>query len=209
MTFVDAGANVGYYTAMAASIVRTGRVIAYEPNPYAYRRLDEWVQANGATNVTTVSAALGSKEGKINAYFPEFYTGTTSLVPALACRTGKETVIDVRTLDGEAERLGIRHIDVMKVDIEGYEPQLFQGASRLLREGRIGAMLCEFAAEWLAAGGSSIEELERIVTSQGFVQRAIYGSETAGDRWFAYASSDVARKPPSAAARRLRIARPR
>src|SRR5579872_5541813 len=128
MTFVDAGANVGYYTAMAASIVGTGRVIGYEPNPYAYRRLNDWVQTNGARNVTAVSAALGSKEGKINAYFPEFYTGTTSLVPALASRTGNETVIDVRTLDSEAERLGIRHIDVMKVDIEGYEPQLFQGA---------------------------------------------------------------------------------
>jgi FkbM family methyltransferase len=183
MTFVDVGANVGYYTAMASSIVGAGRVISYEPNPCAYQWLKDWARANEATNITPVCAALGGEEGTIAAYYADADTGTTSLVPALACRAGNETVVNVRTLDSEAERLGIRHIDIMKIDVEGYEPQVFKGAARLLEEGRIGAILCEFVAEWLSAAGSSIGELERILASKGFVSRETYGTESAGDRW--------------------------
>lgn len=187
-TFVDVGANVGYYTAMASSIVGAGRVLAYEPNPCAYQRLTAWARANHATNVIPVCAALGSKEGTLTTYFEDGDTGTTSLVPALARRTGNETVVNVRTLDSEAERLGIR--DVMKIDVEGYEPQVFKGASRLLKEGRIGAILCEFVSEWLTAAGSSTGELERMLTSRGFVQRAMYGAAIAGDRWLVRPSRD-------------------
>ena len=191
MTFVDVGANVGYYTALASSMVGAGRVIAYEPNPCAYQRLTEWAGANHATNITPVCAALGSEEGTITSYFEDAYTGTTSLVPALAGRTGNETVVHVRTLDSEAERLGIRHIDVMKIDVEGYEPLVFQGASQLLEEGRIGAILCEFASTWLSAAGSSTDELERLLTSKGFVRREMYGAEMAGDRWLVRSSRGI------------------
>jgi FkbM family methyltransferase len=190
-TFVDVGANVGYYTDKASSIVGAGRVIAYEPNPYAYQRLTEWGRANHATNVTPVCAALGSEEGTITTCFEDGDTGTTSLVPALARRAGNETVVNVRRLDSEAERLGIRHIDVMKIDVEGYEPQVFKGASQLLEEGRIGAILCEFVSEWLSAAGSSTGELERMLTSKGFVRREMYGAETAGDRWLVRSFRDI------------------
>jgi FkbM family methyltransferase len=191
MTFVDVGANVGYYTAMASSIVGAGRVISYEPNPYAYQWLKEWARVNEATNITPVCAALGGEEGTITAYYADADTRTTSLVPALACRAGNETVVNVITLDSEAERLGIRHIDVMKIDVEGYEPQVFKGASQLLEEGRIGAILCEFVYEWLSAAGSSTDELERMLTSRGFVQREMYGAEIAGQRWLVRSSRDI------------------
>ncbi len=166
MTFVDVGANVGYYTAMASSIVGAGRVISYEPNPYAYQWLKEWALANEATNITPVCAALGGAEGTITAYYADADTRSTSLVPALACRAGNETVVKVITLDSEAERLGIRHIDVMKIDVEGYEPQVFKGASQLLEEGRIGAILCEFVYEWLSASG----QFDRRVGADAYVQ---------------------------------------
>jgi len=191
MTFIDVGANVGYYTAMASSIIGAGRVISYEPNPYAYQRLTEWARANQATNITPICAALGGEEGTITTYFEEGDTGTTSLVPALARRKGNETVVNVRTLDSEAERLGIRRIDVMKIDVEGYEPRVFKGASQLLEQGRIGAILCEFVAEWLSAAGSSIGELGRTLASKGFVNRETYGTEMAGDRWLVRSPRDL------------------
>ena len=192
MTFVDVGANVGYYTAMASSLVGAGRVISYEPNPYAFQRLNEWARANHAINITPICAALGSAEGTMSAYFTEADTRTTSLIPALACHQGNKTIVNVRTLDNEAKRLGIRHIDVMKIDVEGYEPRVFKGASHLLEQGRIGAILCEFVSEWLSAGGSSTGELELVLKSRGFVRREMYGSEMAGDRWLVRSpASDV------------------
>ena len=66
MTFVDVGANVGYYSAMASSTVGdAGRVVSYEPNPYSFDRLSGWVQANQARNITPVCVALGGEEGTL------------------------------------------------------------------------------------------------------------------------------------------------
>jgi len=185
MTFVDVGANVGYYTAMASSIVGAGRVLSYEPNPYAFERLTEWVEANQPRNVTTICAALGSEESTITTHFVEGDNHTASLVPVLDTSDArKTTVVAVRTLDSEAERLAIRHIDVMKIDVDGYECAVFEGASQLLQEGRIGAILCEFSAHWLEQVGSSNDELERFFASRGFIKRGTYGTELLGDRWF-------------------------
>jgi FkbM family methyltransferase len=185
MTFVDVGANVGYYTAMASSIVGTGRVIAYEPNPYAFQRLTAWVQANQAKNITPVFSALGSEEGAITTYFAEGDNHTASLVPTPdPSKKNETTVVEVRTLDAEAERLAIRHIDVMKVDVDGYESAVFKGCSKLLEEGRIGAVLCEFSAFWLGQVGSSNDELAQFFKSRGFIQQGVFGNEILGDRWF-------------------------
>jgi hypothetical protein len=49
----------------------------------------------------------------------------------------------VRTLDAEAARLGLERIDLLKIDVEGYEAEVLAGASELLGAGRIGAVLCE------------------------------------------------------------------
>jgi FkbM family methyltransferase len=185
MTFVDVGANVGYYSAMASSMVGAGRVIAYEPNPYAYERLSAWIHANQVKNITPVCSALGGGEGTIAACFSDTDNHTASLVPIPDPSSADETtMVTVRTLDSEAERLGIRHIDVMKIDVDGYESEVFKGCSQLLEAGRIGAILCEFSDHWLKQIGSSTDELEGFFTSQGFLKRGVYGDEILGDRWF-------------------------
>ncbi len=185
MTFVDVGANVGYYTAMASSLVGAGRVVAYEPNPYAFERLTQWLEANQVKNVIPVCAALGREEGALTTYFAEGDNHTASLVPAVdAQHAGETTTVSLRTLDAEATRLGISHIDVMKVDVDGFEAEVFRGCSRLLEERRIGAILCEFSVDWLKQIGSSSHELERFFLSRGFIQRGAYGTEMLGDRWF-------------------------
>ncbi len=185
MTFVDVGANVGYYSAMASSIVGTGRVVSYEPNPYSFDRLSGWIQANQAKNITPVCVALGGEEGTLTTHFAEADNHTASLVPGLLPSESRETtVVAVKTLDSEAERLGLGHIDVMKIDVDGYESEVFKGSSKLLEEGRIGAILCEFSVHWLAEVGSSSDELQRFFVSRGFIQRGVYGTELLGDRWF-------------------------
>ncbi len=185
MIFVDVGANVGYYSAMASSMVGAGRVIAFEPNPYAYERLNAWINANQVKNVTPVPSALGSAEGTITTRFGDTDNHTASLVPALdPSSTDETTVVTVKTLDAEAERLGIRHIDVMKIDVDGFESEVFRGCSQLLKAGRIGAILCEFSDHWLRQIGSSTDQLEGFFTSQGFLKRGVYGDKLLGDRWF-------------------------
>src|ERR1700730_3314616 len=55
MTLVDVGANVGYYTLLAASLVgRRGRVLAFEPSPYAFERLVETIRRNNLSQVCAI-----------------------------------------------------------------------------------------------------------------------------------------------------------
>ena len=184
MTFVDVGANVGYYSALASSIVGPGRVISYEPNPYAFERLQSWIQANHAKNVTPVLAALGARQGTVATHFYDGDNHTASLVPQVDPATQQTTDVELRTLDAEADRLGLDRIDVMKIDVDGYESEVFRGASGLIEQGRISAILCEFSSHWLAQVGSSNDELERFFTSRGYIQRAAFGTDFLGDRWF-------------------------
>jgi hypothetical protein len=82
------------------------------------------------------------------------------------------TEVKTGTLDAEAERLGLERVDLIKIDVEGHEPKVLAGAQRLLRERRIGAVLCEFNEIWLHKVGSSARELERIFQEAGFVEHS-------------------------------------
>lgn len=185
MTFVDVGANIGYYTAMAASKVGAGRVIAYEPNPYSFDRLTEWIQMNRIANVEAVCVALGATGGSLVTHFYEGDNHTASLVPE-APEGASKTVVDVRSLDAEAERLSLQQIDVMKIDVDGYEWQVFSGCERLFREKKIRAILCEFNEHWLNQVGSSAPALERFLSEQGFMKQKTWGPPELNDRWFVY-----------------------
>jgi FkbM family methyltransferase len=184
MTFLDVGANVGYYTALAASLVGCGgRVIAFEPSPYAFDKLHAMVVNNKLEQVTAVHAGLSdmAEQGKL--YLDAGFHNHSPTMVSHGNATATTTEINVVSLDDEATRLGIERIDLMKIDVEGYEPKVLAGAKRILKEGRIRAILCEFNEHWLSKGGSSPRHLENIMLDAGFVDRKCAGS-TPENRFF-------------------------
>jgi FkbM family methyltransferase len=142
MTVVDAGANVGFYTALAAERCgESGRVIAYEPSPYANARLRTVVERNRLRQVTVVEAALGAAAGRGTLYIERDANHSPSLIPS--SDLADTIAVEVRSLDAEAKRLGLERIDLLKLDVEGFEAQVLEGAGELMRAGRIGAVLVE------------------------------------------------------------------
>ena len=167
MTFVDVGANVGYYTLLASSCVGPkGKVFAVEPSPYAYTRLCRTVADNGLTNVVTLQAALGSAAGEGLLYPPPFDIQSQSMVPGDNGGVGE--TVRVKTLDECLDEWGSDRVDLLKMDVEGYEPQVLAGAQAALRSGKIRAMLCEFNDVWLRRAGGSAEDLYHLIESAGF-----------------------------------------
>ncbi len=170
MTFVDVGANVGYYTALAAKFVagRGGRVVAFEPSPYAFTRLKQLVESNQLDHVTAVNLGLSDTTGVTNIYLG---VGSANHSPTMVAHAGSNaTEVRIGTLDAEAERLGLERIDLLKIDVEGHEPKVLAGAKRLLEGRKIRAVLCEFNEIWLRQVGFSARELERIFQEAGFVE---------------------------------------
>jgi FkbM family methyltransferase len=169
MTFVDAGANVGYYTALAAMLVGSeGSVVAFEPSAYAFERLQALVARNGLAHVKAVHAGLSDAPGSQKLYLG---IGSHNHAPTMVPHdNASASEVLVTTLDDQAARLGIERIDLIKMDVEGYEPKVLTGARRLLREGRIRAILCEFNEHWLRKAGSDPQALERVICNAGLLE---------------------------------------
>src|SRR5205814_4168836 len=129
-TVVDVGANVGYYTLLAASCVgQTGKVFAIEPSPHAYARLREAVAHNVLSHVVTLKAALGSARREGVLYMPPSGNHSPSLVP---CDRQESVRVPLRTLDDCLEEWGVEKVDLLKMDVEGFEPQVLLGARSAL-----------------------------------------------------------------------------
>jgi FkbM family methyltransferase len=170
MTVVDVGANAGYYTWLAAHLVgSTRRVVAFEPGPYAFECLQRVIQENGVRNVICNQIALSESPGTRTLYIPRPSEGNynPSLSPYLPDMSAIEIVAD--RLDDVLDRLQIGRVDLMKVDVEGHELEVFRGAARSIRQNRIASVLCEFNEGYQEEAGSSCTELEQWLTAQGFV----------------------------------------
>ena len=170
-TFVDAGANIGYFTGLAAGCVgASGRVLAVEPSTMAFLRLEHMVQENKLAQVTLHHGALGDHSYEAPLYLDESRRNNRNHSPSLVAqgdRFALETV-PVTTLDLLAEKHGLDRIDLLKVDIEGHEPALLSGARQLIHERRIGAIFCEVDEYNLRAASTSGEHLLAQFKTLGF-----------------------------------------
>jgi FkbM family methyltransferase len=121
---VDAGANVGDFTLLAAAKVgATGRVIAVEPNAKALTYLDHNLAINRVPNVEIVRGFLGANVGRVSRIDKGTYS---SIVPenSHGVSKGEQT-----TLDEIARQKQIDHFDIVKMDVEGSEVDALNGCS--------------------------------------------------------------------------------
>ncbi len=138
MTFYDVGANVGFFSVIAARLVGAGgRVVAFEPLPVNARAIRHNAQLNGFTHIDAREQALGGSDGEASFMLSAEPTWgkLTSVGKAPDQHTG-ETVVAVRRLDGLIEQEGLPPPDVMKIDVEGAELEMLAGAERTLRARR-------------------------------------------------------------------------
>ena len=131
-TFVDVGANIGYYSLLAAHLVgSTGKVIAFEPVGRLRARLERSVALNGFTNVNVRAELVDRAPGMVDLFEVNAGTneGISSTVkpPPNSLRVAHAAV----SLDQVFADSGTRP-SLMKVDVEGGEEAVFAGARRLL-----------------------------------------------------------------------------
>jgi FkbM family methyltransferase len=127
-TVVDVGANVGMFAVRAAKL--GANVLAFEPNPLCSQWLAETIVANGFDDrVTLFACALGSQGGT-----GVLETGQGSLGARLdpATHSGAAVTVAIRRLDDVAAEIGLMHVDLLKLDIEGHEVEVLKGAKGTL-----------------------------------------------------------------------------
>lgn len=175
MVFVDAGANQGELTLIAAKRVPRGRVVAFEPVPANADRLRDNVARNGFANVTVVAAGLSRAAGRAT-FFGEGgdgarNEGATSLFPA-AGRDRPAGQADLTTLDDAVRALGLTALDVLKIDVEGAELAVLEGARAALETFRP-AILLESNRTMARAAGWEPEAAVALLKGLGYRGRVL------------------------------------
>jgi len=86
----------------------------------------------------------------------------------IACDGVYPISIRAQTLDEFIDANGVDQVDVLKVDVEGYEPNVINGALRSIQQGKIKAVLCELNAIWLEANGWTMSRMMDLMAGVGF-----------------------------------------
>jgi len=162
--FVDVGANIGYYTVLAGHwIGEQGIVWAFEPNPTIATRLRQNVELNGLKNVTVREVALGSSSGTAMLHCPKSEThGYASLAPmaGMECRTVEIQLAVLDLIAGSS----LARLDVIKMDIEGFEDGAVAGARETILRYKPHVLLEVNAAAAHAAGHRPLDAVRRTVS---------------------------------------------
>ena len=159
---VDVGANVGWHTLLMARLVgSSGRVLAVEANPSVRERLAEHLKANHLSNVTIVPLALGSRPGSLRFLAPpvdSIGAGDGHVAGEKDKDAPHLVETEVTTLDALAEREELRRMDFVKIDVEGFEWPVLQGAANALAKFR--PVVCfEFNSIYTGRGEGDPEAL--------------------------------------------------
>jgi FkbM family methyltransferase len=189
MTFIDAGANIGYFSLIASSIVgNLGKVYSFEPSLYAYEKLCQTIKQNKINNIYLNNQGLGDHPEDLELslwnrklHSPSFcYSNGADSRHIKTINLGISKLI---TLDCFAEDNHIEFIDLIKVDVEGFEPNVIMGMTRLLQDNKVNRIMIEFNEYWLVQNNCTSDEMNTLICSFGFVleKRFLYPDSAVGN----------------------------
>jgi len=130
MTVLDLGANIGYYSLLAGSLIGTGKVFAFEPFPETFSLLRRNIQINGFTNITPINKAVSNLIGK-QKFFSVNDPTSNSLFQKASGESTKTIEVDSITIDAFVYENKLT-VDVVKMDIEGAEIQVLAGMNKTI-----------------------------------------------------------------------------
>lgn len=152
--FVDIGANIGYYSFTAASIVGDkGLVYSFEPSHREYIRLLHGLALNNANNVLPFNCALADHNGVMRFHVDEYHTGLNRLQERQEVRA---TMVPVFKAD---YIINAQLIALVKIDVEGAEFQVLKGLQLKLEKKEILKLIVEITPSFLLKYNSSKSEL--------------------------------------------------
>ncbi len=165
--FCDIGANIGYYSVLAAHANPLNVVIAFEPSVINAKRLQENVSLNGIEKqVTLVPFAVGRNAGNATLFQSAIDNrGMTSLQPTE--NTVSSSEVSIVALDDFFRQQDVAKPEIIKMDIEGAEWQALQGMQNLLAHFKP-MLLIELDDKLLIQNNSSANEIAAWLSHLGY-----------------------------------------
>lgn len=161
-TFVDVGANWGYFTLLAASLVgKIGRVLSLEPDPRLFPILKENVARSGLDQVTVLQVAAANQSDMLTLAGYDENGDNFGLSRLVSGNSREKTLFQVScdSLDHILHQQKLASIDLMKMDIEGAENLAISGLEKSLMERKIKRLLLELHPTELKEHGSTAADV--------------------------------------------------
>lgn len=178
-TIFDIGANIGQTVEFYRDIYPNASIYSFEPIPKTFGELEQ--KCAGMKNVNAFNIAFGEKKESMQI---QVVKDETSVVNSLSDKfqdnlksdsESYETVnIQVERLDDFVKQNEIEKIDLLKIDTEGYEVQVLNGAADLLASGKVSAIICEAGFMRSNPRNTYFGDINDILEKHGYALFGIY-----------------------------------
>lgn len=170
----DVGANHGDFACAASACFPNAAVILVEPLPKMQTWLDHTIREGRRPRWQLLQCAFGNASGQFPLYVDEQDDNIGSLAGFSQeyletnprARPTNQVLCQVRTLDDAAAEMGLNRIDLLKIDVEGFEFEVLQGASRMLEKTR--SAIVEVSLVRKPGASTALVEMLNLLTKQGF-----------------------------------------
>ena len=125
-TFVDVGANVGYFSLLASKFLTEGRVVAIEAHPSIFKKLEENIKLNAESDIEAIHRAASDRAGMLNIFHAgsENEGATTTITNRF---NDDSSLVEASTLDALLTDIDISAVKLIKIDVEGAEYEVLKG----------------------------------------------------------------------------------
>lgn len=163
-TFIDVGANIGLMTIAGSGFVNSqGQVFSFEPIPYIFNILNYNVTLNQRENIEIFEIALGARQESRAIYEQsEINRGSASLIRPSTF--SDSFTINVRTVDNFVSEQDIGIVNCLKIDVEGWELEVINGARRLLSTPDAPVVIVEYSNLHPVHNGSLLDIYDLLVS---------------------------------------------
>jgi len=174
-TFIDLGANEGYFSIIAGKIVGSkGNVIAIEPQTRLQSIIKKNIELNNLKNIRLVQTLITDSAGKEEiSLSPDTNTGSSGVLKKQIYKVDKETVESI-SLEGLMKKMNIELIDLIKIDIEGSEYEAILGSKNLFQSKLIKKIALELHPQFLKKRNLNEAEILDFLLSCGYKKDTKY-----------------------------------
>ena len=173
MNVIDIGANIGWYSLIAADLIgESGKLVSFEANPSMAEMTRRNLMINGYNDRSKVeSKAVFDKKTTLGFKIYDRYMGSSSLFAsqeAAAAFGDTITTLDVQTVVLDEYVKAGEQLDFVKIDAEGAEPFILRGGERVIGESKNIQIMMEFAPSMLSNSFGSIDQFYDEIEKHGF-----------------------------------------
>lgn len=167
---MDVGANIGATVLVFSRLANMGKIFGFEPNKKSFTRLRENISLNPRYNITTHNVGLGEREEQVQLFvIDETNPGMNRILNESVAETKKlkSETVQIKRLDDFIVLENLQQVDVVKIDVEGFEHKVLNGAIKILTSFRP-VLFIEINNDNISQNGSSAKELVTMLMQLGY-----------------------------------------